>query len=121
MNQSDAADIRAEIVETFQSLERDDVYEYLLELGKKLPTFPDGLKKPEYMIEGCSSRVWIVFENNGLKMISDSVLVSGLLYMMMVDWYAQSRTLLADELDISHYLSMTRRNGLEQIKKRFVV
>jgi cysteine desulfuration protein SufE len=35
-------------------------YEYVLWLGKKLPSFPEDLRLEDYKVKGCASRVYVV-------------------------------------------------------------
>ena len=35
-------------------------YQYLIDLGRKLPPFPDALKTDAYKVTGCQSLVWLV-------------------------------------------------------------
>ncbi len=37
-------------------------YQYLIDLGRKLPPFPDALKTEEHKVQGCQSQVWLVAE-----------------------------------------------------------
>ena len=36
-----------------------DKYEYIIELGKKLDSFPENKKTDDRLIKGCQSRVWL--------------------------------------------------------------
>ena len=57
-------------------------YQYLIDLGRKLPEFPDALKTEEHRLLGCQSMVWIVPSGDASRLdfaaASDSVIVSGL-------------------------------------------
>ena len=49
-----------DIVDTFELLEDwDQRYEYLMELGEKLPVMPDTLKTDDNKVRGCMSQVWV--------------------------------------------------------------
>ncbi len=54
------AEKKAEIVEAFSLYEEWlDKYEYLIELGKDLPPYPEEKKTEDRLIKGCQSRVWL--------------------------------------------------------------
>lgn len=49
-----------EIVDIFELLEDwDQRYQYLIELGERLPTMPEELKAEDNKVKGCMSQVWI--------------------------------------------------------------
>ena len=64
----------------------EDKYQYLIDLGKKLPELDDVYKTEEYRIKGCNSNLWVVSEIKEGKMIflgsSDSVIVQGLFFLV---------------------------------------
>jgi cysteine desulfuration protein SufE len=113
---------RQEILQTFDSLDGNEVYEYLLELGQQLPVFIDSKKKPEYRVEGCSSRVWVYYnDQTGWHMTSDSKLVQGVLFLIYLDLMTGfKKPWLVEEVSIEKYLSITRRNGLAKILEKIM-
>ena len=49
-----------EIVDIFELLEDwDQRYQYLIELGERMPSMPEELKTEENKVKGCMSQVWI--------------------------------------------------------------
>ena len=38
----------------------EDKYQYLIDLGKKLPDLEDKYKTEEYRVQGCTSNLWMV-------------------------------------------------------------
>ena len=62
-------------------------YQYLIDLGRKLPPFPDALKSDEHKVTGCQSLVWLVPSGDAKRLefqaISDSAIVSGLIALLM--------------------------------------
>lgn len=98
-------------------------YQYLIDLGHKLPEFPEAWKTEEHRLHGCQSLVWIVAEGDAGRLdfhaISDSVIVSGLIYLALRVYSGRSANeILATEPDyiaaigLSRHLSPTRSNGL---------
>lgn len=98
-------------------------YQYLIDLGRKLPVFPEDWKTEEHRLHGCQSMVWIVAEGGVDKLdfraISDSAIVSGLVYLALRVYSGRSaEEILATEPDyiaeigLAKHLSPTRSNGL---------
>jgi cysteine desulfuration protein SufE len=49
-----------DIVDIFELLgDWDQRYQYLTELGEKLPAMPEALKTPDNKVRGCMSEVWV--------------------------------------------------------------
>lgn len=98
-------------------------YQYLIDLGRKLPPFPEELKTEEHRLHGCQSMVWIVASGNAERLdfqaVSDSAIVSGLVYLALRVYSGRSaREILATDPDyiadigLARHLSPTRSNGL---------
>ena len=98
-------------------------YQYLIDLGRKLPPFPEEWKTEENRLQGCQSMVWIVASGNADRLdfqaISDSAIVSGLIYLALRVYSGRSaEEILATEPDyiadigLAKHLSPTRSNGL---------
>src|SRR4029450_13114791 len=81
-------EIEQEIVEEFSLFDSwEDKYEYIIDLGKKLPPLEDQYKKDDNRVRGCQSTVWLVADYiNGkifYKAESDAVIVKGLISMLI--------------------------------------
>ena len=98
-------------------------YQYLIDLGRKLPEFPDSLRTEDNRLLGCQSRVWIVAHGDADRLdfhaTSDSAIVSGLVYLALRVYSGRSAAeILATEPDyiqrigLAKHLSPTRSNGL---------
>jgi len=98
-------------------------YQYLIDLGRKLPPFPAEWQTEENRLLGCQSKVWIVPEGDASKLefhaISDSAIVSGLVYLALRVYSGRSAAeILATPADyiadigLAKHLSPTRSNGL---------
>ena len=98
-------------------------YQYLIDLGRKLPPFPEAWKIEENRLHGCQSLVWIVTEGDAARLvfhaISDSAIVSGLIYLALRVYSGRSaQEILATEptfvadIGLARHLSPTRSNGL---------
>ncbi|KGO98081.1 SufE family protein [Novilysobacter defluvii] len=98
-------------------------YQYLIDLGRKLPEFPEAWKTEEHRLHGCQSMVWIVPEADRERLrfhaVSDSTIVSGLIYLALRVYSGRTPAeILATDPDyvgdigLSRQLSPTRSNGL---------
>ena len=98
-------------------------YQYLIDLGRKLPDLPAEWKTEEHRLQGCQSMVWIVAEGDADRLefhaISDSAIVSGLVYLALRVYSGRSAAEIADtdasyiaDIGLAKHLSPTRSNGL---------
>ena len=101
-------------------------YQYLIDLGRKLPAFPDAYRIEQHRLQGCQSMVWIVASGDASKLdfqsISDSAIVSGLVYLALRVYSGRSAAeIVATEPDyigdigLARHLSPTRSNGLDAL------
>jgi cysteine desulfuration protein SufE len=119
-----AADAQAAIADEFAFFgDWSERYQYLIDLGRKLPDFPDAWKSEEHRLHGCQSMVWIVPSGDASKLdfaaVSDSAIVSGLVYLALRVYSGRTAAeILATEPDyiatigLARHLSPTRSNGL---------
>jgi cysteine desulfuration protein SufE len=98
-------------------------YQYLIDLGKQLPAFPEAWKTEEHRVHGCQSMVWLVPSGDASKMhfeaISDSAIVSGLIALVLRVYSDRpAAEIVATEpsfigtIGLAKHLSPTRSNGL---------
>lgn len=98
-------------------------YQYLIDLGRQLPAFPEAWKTEEHRVHGCQSMVWLVPSGDASKMhfdaISDSAIVSGLIALVLRVYSNRSaKEIVATEpefiatIGLAKHLSPTRSNGL---------
>ncbi len=101
-------------------------YQYLIDLGKKLPDLPADLKTEDHLLKGCQSLVWIVPRHEDGKIffdaISDSTIVSGLIFLALRVYSGRTAQEIVDteptylaEIGLSKHLSPTRSNGLASL------
>jgi len=130
---SPAAELLAaqdEIVEAFALFDDwSDRYQYIIDLGRQQPPFPEAWKAEQYRLKGCQSQVWIVTEMKDGRMqihaTSDSAIVSGLI-ALLVQVYSNRRPadILATPPDfirriqLEDHLSPTRSNGLAALLRK---
>jgi len=122
--ESTAAEAQRAIAEEFAFFsDWSERYQYLIDLGRKLPPFPDSCKTDEHRLHGCQSIVWIVPSGDASRLdfaaISDSAIVSGLVFLALRVYSGRPASeILATEPDyiqtigLAKHLSPTRSNGL---------
>jgi len=123
-DESSAAQAQATIAEEFAFFgDWTERYQYLIDLGRKLPPFPDEWKTDEYKVQGCQSQVWLVPAGKAQRLdfqaVSDSSIVSGLIALLLRVYSGRSaEEIVATEPDfiesigLAKHLSPTRSNGL---------
>ena len=116
--------IEDEIVNEFEMFnDWSDKYEYIIELGKKLPLIDSKYKTDENKVQGCQSQVWLHYDINNGKIIftadSDAIITKGLIGLLIRVLSGQEpQDILNAKLDflekigMKEHLSMTRANGL---------
>lgn len=121
---SEIAGAERELIEEFQFFDNwMDRYQYLIDLGRKLPEFPEGWKTEEHRLHGCQSMVWIVAEGDAQRLVfhatSDSAIVSGLIFLALRVYSGRSAREILDTapdyvatIGLAKHLSPTRSNGL---------
>ena len=103
-----------------------DKYEYIIELGKKLDSFPENKKTDDRLIKGCQSRVWRDWEVKDGKLYftadSDAIITKGIISLLISVYSGRSAEEIAgddfsflEKLGLKENLSPTRANGLESM------
>ena len=121
---SEVATAQQEVIDEFSLLEDwMDRYQYLIDLGRRLPPLPDELRTEENRIRGCQSQVWFVPEKRDGRLyfqaISDAAIVSGLIAVLLRLYSGRDPQDILDTppdfveaLQLQSHLSPTRSNGL---------
>lgn len=119
-----AAQVQQDIAEEFAFFsDWTERYQYLIDLGKQLPPFPESYKTEAYRVHGCQSMVWLVPDGDAAGMhfqaSSDSAIVSGLIALVLRVYSDRSaQEIVATEptfiqsIGLAKHLSPTRSNGL---------
>jgi len=129
MNASAIQNAQQEIIDEFALF--DDWtgrYQYLIDLGRKLPPLTDAERIDANKVDGCQSQVWIVVSGDAnrldLRAASDSAIVSGLVALLLRVYSGQSaRDILETDpsfinaIGLGKHLSPTRSNGLAAMLK----
>ena len=124
-------EIQDDIIDEFSMFEDwSDKYEYIIDVGKKLPPLPEQYKTEAYKIKGCQSQVWmhsrlgedgkVFFEGD-----SDAIIVKGLIGLLIralsgqkPEDVAKTNLYFIDKVGMSGHLAQTRSNGLASMVKQ---
>lgn len=98
-------------------------YQYLIDLGKKLPPLAPEEMTDDRLLSGCQSNVWFVADGDASRLEfranSDAAIVSGLIALLLRVYSGrEAEEILAtepefiDAIGLSEHLSPTRANGL---------
>ena len=129
-NSKEITDIENEIVEEFSLFDSwDDKYEYIIDLGKKLPELDPQYKVDENRVRGCQSTVWLVADYNDgrifYKAESDAVIVKGLISLLIrvlsghrPEEIMDAKLDFIQRIGLSTHLAQTRSNGLLAMVKQ---
>ena len=124
MDNPSIKDAERELAEEFALFDNwIDRYQYIIDLGRQLPPFPEAEKIEERKVRGCQSQVWLITKVRGdcleFQAISDSAIVSGLIAILMRLYSGRpAREILATPpgfikaIGLDEHLSPTRSNGL---------
>lgn len=119
-----------EIIEAFSYLETwEEKYEYIIELGKKLPPLDEEYKVEENIIKGCQSTVWLASDYYDGKVYfkadSDAMIVKGLVSTLIAvlsghtpDEIINAKIDFIREIGMMTHLAQTRSNGLLSMIKQ---
>ena len=119
-----------EVVDSFSMYDEWlDKYEYLIDLGKNLPPYPEELKTEDRLIKGCQSRVWLNYEVKDGHLYftadSDAIITKGIVALLIrvmngrtAEEAAAIDLYFIDAIGLGENLSPTRSNGLRAMIKQ---
>ena len=123
-------EIEKEIVEDFELFDEwSEKYQYIIELGQKLPPLDASYKKEENKIKGCQSSVWLHSYSEDGRVIfeadSDSVFVKGEIALLIrvlsgqrAEDIVKTELKFIDEIGLRQHIAVTRANGLASMIKQ---
>jgi len=106
-----------------------DRYQFIIDLGRKLPAFPAAWQDDSHRVPGCQSQVWMEAEMHEGRMMlagaSDAAIVSGLVALLLrvysgrppAEVLATDASFLKD-LGLLEALSTNRGNGIAAMARR---
>lgn len=117
-------EVKQDIIDEFSMFDEWlDKYEYLIDLGKNLETYPEELKTDDRLIKGCQSRVWLDCRGEEDKLVfiadSDAIITKGIISLLISVYSGRTAEEIAsddfsflDQIGLKENLSPTRANGL---------
>ena len=123
-------EIQDEIIEEFELFDDcEGKYEYIIDLGKKLPKLSDEHKNEYNIIKGCQSIVWLhAYKQDGklhFEADSEAIIVKGLVSMLVKvmtnhtpEEILESDLYFIDKIGLASHLAQTRSNGLASMVKK---
>ncbi len=122
--------IQQDIVNEFDFFDDwSEKYQYLIDLGKKLPDFNETNRIDENLVKGCQSNVWLHAEIIDDKVVytadSDAIISKGIISILISvfsgqkpDAIIKAKMDFIDKIGLSNHLSQTRANGLLSMVKQ---
>lgn len=106
-----------------------DRYEFIIEMGRKLPPFPDEWANDAHRVPGCQSRVWMEAIRRDGKLFfagqSDAAIVCGLVALLLRVYSGRSPAeimatdpVFLKDLGLLEALSTNRGNGIAAMARR---
>ena len=100
-----------------------DKYEYIIDMGKSLDSYPEEKKTDDKLVKGCQSRAWIDFTVKDGKVFfmadSDAIITKGIISLLVRIYSGRTpEEILAsdfsvvEKIGLKENLSPTRANGL---------
>lgn len=104
-------------------------YEYIIDLGKSLTPLEEKHKKDENLVQGCTSKVWLVCEKDEDKLIfkadSNAAIVKGLVKILLTLYSGltpneilQMDKQVLQELKLEEIITPNRQSGVQGMIKR---
>jgi cysteine desulfuration protein SufE len=106
-----------------------DRYQYIIELGRKLPPFPTAWQNDAHRVPGCQSQVWMEATERDGKLYfagaSDAAIVSGLVAMLLRVYSGRSPAEISatdpvflKDFGLLEALSTNRGNGIAAMARK---
>ncbi len=104
-------------------------YEFIIDLGKKLEDFNEDDKIPANIVHGCTSQVWLTYEQKDGKLYfhgtSDAIIVKGLVYIILhifsgasIEELKEVDMDIVSELGLSEVITPNRQSGIMGMLKK---
>lgn len=123
--------VQREIIDEFSILgdDRESTIFYIMELGDKLPDFPDAEKVEENIIKGCQSKVWLITRMEGDKVLfladSNTDITKGLISLLIrvlsgrrAEEILQADLYFIEKIGMGNIIGSQRSNGLAAMIKQ---
>ncbi len=105
-----------------------DRYQFIIDMGRALPAFPEAWMNDDHRVPGCQSKVWMQAETQDGKLMlagaSDAAIVSGLVALLLRVYSGRPPTeilatdpVFLKELGLLEALSTNRGNGIASMAR----
>lgn len=120
-------EIENEIAEEFDLFDDQmDKYEYIIDIGKKLPALDNKYQTDDFLVRGCQSKVWLhAYEKDGrifFEADSNTAITKGIIALLVRVLSGQksndiisSPLSFIDNINLRAHLSSQRSNGLSSM------
>jgi cysteine desulfuration protein SufE len=113
--------LQNEIVDEFSLLDGDmemTVF-YIMELGQKLPPFPEAQRTEDHVVKGCQSKVWLTARSDKGRLFfvadSNTAITKGLVSLLIRIFSGQTpEEILKTDLFFMHKIGMERFIGTQR-------
>tara|TARA_B110001452_G_C14912243_1_gene318829 strand:- start:84 stop:497 length:414 start_codon:yes stop_codon:yes gene_type:complete len=118
-----------QIIENFSYFDNwENRYEYVIDLGKKIPKIDQSLMIDEFKVQGCTSNLWVIPEVDdniiSFNGASDSVIVQGLFAILSSVYSGETAKEIInnppnflEKIELKEHLGPSRANGLNSLIK----
>ncbi|MEM7550811.1 MAG: SufE family protein [Bacteroidota bacterium] len=131
MTNQSIKEIQDEIIEEFSILDGDQEMSnfYIMELGQKLPDYPEEKRTDDHIVKGCQSKVWLnsSFDQNTVVYQADSntAITKGLVSLLVrilsnqsPDAIVNSDLFFMKEIGMDRFIGTQRSNGFASMIKQ---
>jgi cysteine desulfuration protein SufE len=104
-------------------------YQYIIDLGKKLNSLDEKEMIDENLVQGCTSKVWLIKDKNSDELIfradSNAAIVKGLVYMITTIFSNEKKDdinnldiNILDRLNLTEIITPNRQSGVQGMIKK---
>lgn len=125
------AAIEEEIIDEFSMLDGDMemTINYLMELGDKMPAFPEEARIEDNIVKGCQSKVWLISDEKDGKLIlqgdSNTAITKGLVSLLIrvltnqpVEDVLEAELSFPEKIGMRRFIGTQRSNGFAAMMKQ---
>ena len=109
----------------------EEKYEHLIEFGNNISKLEQYDRIEKNLIKGCQAQVWLVCKIENRKLIlrgdSDAIITKGLVGLLIAVYngvspkeVVNSDSSFLEKTGLSKHLSMTRSNGINEMRKKII-
>lgn len=125
------AAVEEEIIDEFSMLDGDMemTINYLMELGDKMPPFPEEARIEDNIVKGCQSKVWLIADEKDGKLVlqgdSNTAITKGLVSLLIrvltdqpVEEVLEAELSFPEKIGMRRFIGTQRSNGFAAMMKQ---